>query len=99
MTHFEAIYNLDPCCENSRRHGSDWYENGREEALQLLLSSLNFNPSDNVLYAVAWIYATAANESLRNGSKALEIAVRTLRQDSEPELDLSCRKGCCTRGT
>jgi tetratricopeptide (TPR) repeat protein len=76
MTQFEAIYNLDPSVV--RTHdvmGLTYMESGREEeALQLLLSSLNFNRTDNVLYGVAWIHATAASESLRNGSKALEIA-------------------------
>lgn len=76
MTHFEVVYEMSP--EIARTHGALGLvrlENGREEeALQLLLSSLDFNPSDHALYGVAWIHATAANESLRNGSKALEIA-------------------------
>ncbi len=76
LAHYEAVYKLDP--EISRIHsllGFAFLENGREQdALNLLLSASEKKPSDDVLDGLAWIYASAVTESLRNGQEALRIS-------------------------
>jgi len=76
MPHYEAVYQLDPSI--TRMHGAlgmAYLENDREpEALELLLSSSKLRPMDPVLDGLAWLYATAKTDSLRDGQKALEMA-------------------------
>lgn len=76
LVQYEAVYKLDP--EITRIHsllGFAFLENGREQdALSLLLSASKNRPSDDVLDGLAWIYASAVTESLRNGKEALRIS-------------------------
>ncbi len=76
MVQYEAVHKMAP--DITRIHGLlgvAFMESGREqEALQLLLSSLKSKPSDRILDGVAWIYATAVTESLRNGEESLRIS-------------------------
>lgn len=76
IAQYEAVYKIAP--EINRIHGSlglVFLERGREqEALPLLISAAESKPTDPILDGIAWIYATSAKDSLRNGEESLRIS-------------------------
>ena len=83
LTQYEFVFRANPDFERVRLlYGNACFEAGREnEAAPLLVESMKSEPGNVVgIDTVAWMYATAKTDSLRNGEESLRLATQICDQ-------------------